>query len=207
MNQLKILFSLSLMWLASLSCYSQYYSRVHEEYKLSGKDCRIVVYSLYLNNANFDPRDDKLLGTYSIVFGNSCIDFRNTPEVLDFIKTENTYHLTVVTSQIELSPTPDTSNLEAEKINVSCFLITTDFWDNNGSFENLKDDIRLGNHIVTIWTNDGEFIGDAKIVDLLRSKGYNIEYSINGAHTGFEIKKDDPQYARKVIEHLRKVSQ
>lgn len=207
MNKLKKLFLLSLLMLTAISSYSQYYSRVHEEYKMNGQDCRMLVYSVYLNNYNYDPTDDKTIGTYSVVFGNSCIDFSKIPEALDFIKSKNTNHLTVVTSQIELSPTPETSNSDGKRINSSCFIITTDFLDNNGSFENLKDDIRLGNHIVTKWTIDGEFVGDSKIVDLLRSKGYNIEYSINGAYSGFEIKKDDPEYTKKLNEYLRRVSQ
>jgi hypothetical protein len=168
------------MWLASLSCYSQYYSRVHEEYKIAEKDCRMLVYSVYLNNANYDPTDDKLIGTYSILFGNACMDFANIPAEMKFIKSKNTNHLTSVTSQFHLRATPDTSILEAENINASCFLITTDFWDDNDTFETFKDDIRLGNHHVTIWLIDGEFVENAKIADLLKSKGYKIEYSING---------------------------
>ncbi|MBK7429064.1 MAG: hypothetical protein IPI60_19610 [Saprospiraceae bacterium] len=180
MNKLKTLLSLSLLLLASLSSYSQYFSRVHEEYKIVEKDCRMLIYSIILNNLNNDPTDDKLIGTYSVLIGNACMDFNNIPAEIEFVKSKNVYHITVVTSQSELQPKQYKNSLEAEKITPSCILITTDFWDDNGTFESKKDDIRLGNHHLTIWSVDGEFVGNDKILDLMRSKGYNIEYSING---------------------------
>jgi hypothetical protein len=204
MNKPKTLLSLSLLLLASLSSYSQYYSRVHEEYKLPGKDCRMLVYSVYLNNYNFVPTDDKLIGTYSVVFGKECLDFKNIPAEKEFIRSKTTYHLSSVTSKLELSPTIDTSILEAEKINAACYLITTDFWYDNGTSEISKDDIRLGSHHLTIWIIDGEVVDNEKIAELLISKGYNLEYSRDGS---FTLKSDDPDYIKKLNEFLRSVSQ
>lgn len=132
------------------------------------------------------------------------MDFKNIPAEKGFIRSKNTYHLSSVTSKLELIPTIDTSKLKAEKINASCFLITTDFWYDNGTSDISKDDIRLGSHHLTIWIIDGEVVENEKIAELLILKGYKIEYSRDGS---FEIKADDPDYTKKFNEFLRSVSQ
>ena len=201
---LKISVSLILLIFVIFSTEAKFYSMVVKEYQLSGMECKMVVYNIFSDNNNFDPIDDMLIGTYSAIIGKCTDDPKSGTIKAEVAPANKKSGIYVVTSVLNLQSSSDGAITNNEMIPSSCHLVTTTFYDDNGTPIVMKDDLKLGSHHVSIKKVDGVFSDNKGICESFEKRGINLEFITNGLH--YEIITDDPEYEKKINEFLRSVS-
>jgi hypothetical protein len=199
MNKLKTYVSLIILIFISFSTEAKFYSIIVKEHQLSGMECKMVVYSIFFDHNNYDPIDDKLIGTYTAIIGGQCTDDPTSGNVkAEIVPMNQKTSIYAVTSVFDIQLASDVSNSKSEMIPPSCYLITTTFYEDNGTPVIKKDDLQLGNHHVSIKYVDGLFSDSKGFCGSLENVRNNGVFMTNGLN--YEIKTFDPEHHRKLQE-------
>lgn len=205
MNKLKTSLLFSFIFLLTQPTFAKFYSIILKEHQLVGSKCKILAYSIFSDNNNLDPTDDWLVGSYLVVLGNDCVESKSSTVEVELASPNKKSGIYLITSALEVQPVSEEANVNKEKISSNCYLISTLFYDDNGTGNNKKDDFKVGTHNVSVKYVDGIFVDSKGMCGTSNQAGNNVQFISYGQHN--EIKADDPEYTKKLNEYLRSVSQ